>query len=192
MKKKRVSDIQKQYRFEKEANAYLIELSLDDFDDVYDEWDPAPFKKRFIEEEFNEFIMTSAEDIPNAYNIVIVLHLPEDKKNTNKEKSVISAYENFYLYAAAKEKRNWLRLRKKTLMYFMLSLLLLGIGYFYLDETNMVILNVLREGIFIGGWVFLWEAITNIFITRHELISTINLYKRLYLSNIRFTYHSTN
>jgi hypothetical protein len=116
--------------------------------------------------------------------------LPEDKKNSNKERSVISAYENFYLYAAAKEKRNWIRLRKKTLMYFLLSLLLLGIGYFYLDETEKVVLNVIREGIFIGGWVFLWEAITNIFITRHELLSTIRLYKRLYLSKIRFTYHN--
>ena len=75
-------------------------------------------------------------------------------------------------------------------MYFLLSLLLLGIGYFYLDETDKVVLNVIREGIFIGGWVFLWEAITNIFITRHELLNTIRLYKRLYLSNIRFTYHN--
>jgi hypothetical protein len=189
MKKKRISDIQKQYRFEEGSNAYLIELSLDDYDDVYDQWDPAPFKKRFIEEEFNEFIITSAEDIPSSFNLIIVLHLPERKKNIKKEKAVVSAYENFYLYAAAKERRNWLRLKKKTLMYFLLSLLLLGIGYFYLDETDQIALNVLREGIFIGGWVFLWEAITNVFITRHELITLIQLYKRLYLSKIKFNYH---
>lgn len=188
MKKKRISDIQKQYRFEEEFNAYLIELSLDDYEEVYDQWDPAPFRKRFIEEEFNEFIITSAEDIPYKYNLVIVLHLPESEKDPRKEKSVISAYENFYHYAAAKEKRNWLRLRKKTLMYFVLSIILLGIGYFYLNETDQVILNVIREGIFIGGWVFLWEAITNIFLTGHEQKNTMKLYKRLYLSEIRFSY----
>jgi hypothetical protein len=190
MKKRRISAIQKQYRYEEVSNAYLIELSLDNYDDVYDQWDPAPFKKRFIEEEFNEFIITSAEDIPSNYHLIIVLHLPENKKDIMKEKAVVSAYENFYLYAAAKERRNWLRLREKTVMYFLLSLLLLGIGYFYLDETEQIALNVLREGIFIGGWVFLWEAITNVFITRHELITTIQLYKRLYLSKIRFNYHS--
>jgi hypothetical protein len=188
MKKKRNSDIQKQYRFEEETNAYLIELSLDDYEEVYDQWDPAPFKKRFIEEEFNEFIISSAEDISYKYNLIIVLHLPESEKDPRKEKSVISAYENFYLYAAAKEKRNWLRLRKKTLLYFVLSLLLLGIGYFYLDETDQIILNVIREGIFIGGWVFLWESITNIFITGHELRNTMKLYKRLYISELRFSY----
>ena len=188
MKKKRISDIQKQYWFEEESNAYLIELSLDDYEDVYDQWDPAPFRKRFIEEEFNEFIVTSAEDIPYKYNLVIVLHLPESEKDPRKEKSVISAYENFYNYAAAKEKRNWLRLRKKTLMYFVLSIILLGIGYFYLNETDQVILNVIREGIFIGGWVFLWEAITNTFLTGHEQKNTMKLYKRLYLSEIRFSY----
>jgi hypothetical protein len=39
------SQIQKQYPFDEERNAYLIEVSLDDYDDVYDEWDPAPLKK---------------------------------------------------------------------------------------------------------------------------------------------------
>ncbi len=142
----------------------------------------------FIEEEFNEFIITSAEDIPSKYNLIIVLHLPESKKDEKKEKSVTSAYENFYLYAAAKERRNWLRLRKKTMLYFILSIILLGVGYFYLDETDQVVLNVIREGVFIGGWVFLWEAITNIFIIRHEVKSVMSLYKRLYLSIIRFSY----
>ncbi|MBH1939509.1 hypothetical protein I5677_01215 [Mobilitalea sibirica] len=188
MKKKRSSLIQKQYKYEKDSKSYLIEIGIDDYTDIYDQWDPVPFRKRFINEEFNEFILTSAEDIPRKNNIVIALYLPESKRDSNREAAVKSAYENFYLYAAAREKRNWINLRGKTIFYFTFSLLLLAFGYFYLSETEHIVFNVIREGIFIGGWVFLWESITNVFITRRELKGMINLYKRIYQSEIRFIY----
>ncbi|MDF2542944.1 MAG: hypothetical protein K0S47_2662 [Herbinix sp.] len=190
MNKKKISQIQKQYRFEAENNAYLIEVLLDDFDDVYDEWDPAPFKKRFIEEEFNDFIITSAEDIPAKHNIIIALYLPENKKDLEKEQAVVSAYRNFYAYATAKENKSSVSLRKKNIYYFILSMFLLGISYLYLSETENIFLNIVREGLFIGGWVFLWEVITNIFIISREISSRRNLYLRLYESEIRFVYQS--
>ena len=192
MRKKRSSLIQKQYKYESESNAYLIEVGLEDYNDIYDQWDPAPFRKRFIQEEFNEFIITSAEDIPKNYNIILVLYLPEASKDDKKEGAVRAAYANFYLYAAAKEKRSLADIQKKTLLYLLFSIALLGIGYVFLNKTEHIVLNIIREGIFIGGWVFLWEAITNIFITRRDIINMLNLYKRVYLSEIRFIYRQSN
>jgi len=188
MRKKRISQIQKQYRFEKETNSYLIEVSLDDYDDIYNDWDPSPFKRRFIEDEFNEFILSSADDIPSKNNMIIALYLPESKKDIEKEKAVQQAYENYYLYAIEKEERGWANLRKKNAFYFVFSMILLWLGYFYLDTSGNIFLDVIREGTFIGGWVFLWEFITNVFITRREFQSGLKLYKRLYISEIRFVY----
>lgn len=182
------SQIQKQYRFEEDNNVYLIEVSLDDYDDVFNEWDPAPFKKRFIEEEFDEFIVSSSEDIPLKYNLNIVLYIPEQKKDINKEKAVISAYKNFYLYASEKVEISWAKLRKKDISYFLLAIIFLSIGFFFQYAVKNVVLDVIKEGIFIGGWVFLWEVFTNIFITRRKLRTKDKIFKRLYLSDIRFVY----
>lgn len=189
MKKKKTSQIQKQYRFEEDTNSYLIEVLLDDYDDVYNEWDPSPFKRRFIEEEFNEFILTSAEDIPKNFNLIIVLYLPEGVKDIEKERAVNLAYENYYLYAIEKEEKGWNILWKKNIFYLIFSIILLGIAYIYLNETDVIVLNLIREGIFIGGWVFLWEFITNTFFIRREYQNRIKLFKRLYLSDIRFIYN---
>ncbi|NLZ94166.1 MAG: hypothetical protein GX922_09205, partial [Firmicutes bacterium] len=52
------------YKFEAKNQHYLIEVSLDDYDDVYDSWDPSPFKRRDIEDEFHDYIFNSSEDIP--------------------------------------------------------------------------------------------------------------------------------
>ncbi|XPM57997.2 MAG: hypothetical protein EDM05_009505 [Leptolyngbya sp. IPPAS B-1204] len=39
--------------------------------------------------------------------------------------------------------------------------------------------SLLAEGIFIGGWVFLWEAVSLFFFTDLELYERYRAYKRL-------------
>lgn len=183
------SQIQKQYPFDEERNAYLIEVSLDDYDDVYDEWDPAPFKKRFIQKEFDDFIVSSAEDIPQKFNLNIVLYLPETKKDTNKEMTVDAAYRNYYSYEVVKVDKSIAKLRKNSISYFLLSITFLSLGFFFQYVQESFALGVIKEGNLIGGWVFLWEFFTNIFITRRDLIAQHKLYKRIYRSEIRFIYN---
>lgn len=187
MRKKRY--FQKLYKFEVTGNKYLIEVSLDDYNDVYDDWDPSPFKKRDIEDEFNDFIVNSSEDIPFNFDISIVLYIPISKKDPIKEKSLISAYHNYYNYAMARLNKAKSNQHRRILSYLMFSILFLTIGYFFSGTEPNVPLKVLHEGVFIGGWVFLWEFFTNVFITRRELLEEYKIYKRLYHAEIRFVYH---
>ena len=59
MRKKRY--FQNLYNFEVESNKYLIKVSLRDYNDIYDDWDPSPFKRRDIEDEFNDFVFNSSD-----------------------------------------------------------------------------------------------------------------------------------
>lgn len=186
MRKKRF--FQKLYKFEEASKTYLIDVSLDDYDDVYDDWDPSPFKKRDIEDEFNDFIVNSSEDIPFNFDISIILYLPTSKKDPKKEEALISAYQNYYNYAIERLNKFKLNLHRKTISYLILSVSLLSAGYFFFGNDQNVLINVLHEGILIGGWVFLWEFFTNIFITTRELQNEYKLYKRLYQSKIKFIY----
>ncbi|MBM7615691.1 hypothetical protein [Alkaliphilus hydrothermalis] len=176
------------YKFEEESKKYLIEVSLDDYNDVYDDWDPSPFKKRDIEDEFNDFVLNSTEDIPLNLKIAIVLYLPTQIKDTKKEIALISAYQNYYEYGLARLEKEITNLHKKIASYFILSILFLSIGYFFGGADSNVLLKVFHEGILIGGWVFLWEFFTSIFILRRELQEKFKLFKRLYESEIRFIY----
>ena len=186
MKKKKF--FQKVYRFDETNKTYMIEVSLDNYDDVYDDWDPSPFKKRDIEDEFNDFVVNSSQDIPMNLSISIVLYLPISKKDKQKETALLSAYENYYAYALERQNKAKSNLYQKTTYYLILSILLLSIGYFFFKGENNIFFNVLHEGIFIGGWVFLWECFTTIFITSREFREEYKLYKRLYQSEIKFIY----
>jgi hypothetical protein len=186
MRKKRY--FQKLYRYDEEKNTYLIEVSLDSYDDVYDDWDASPFKKRDIEDEFNDFVVNSSQDIPFNFEISILLYLPAAKRDELKEQTLISAYKNYYAYALERLNKSINTLYKRILSYLMLSVFMLGLGYFFFRGAKSIVTSIIHEGIFIGGWVFLWEFFTNIFITRRELQEEYKTIKRLYKSEVIFIY----
>lgn len=184
MRKRRY--FQNHYKYDKSHNTYLIKVSLDDYDD---DWDSSPFKKRDIEDEFNDFIVNSSEDIPLNFDIEIVLYLPQSKKNLKKEVALISAYKNHYNYAIERLLKKKLNLHKKLYcIYFSLFHFLVWV--ISLLKIHKVYFNVLHEGILIGGWVFLWEFFTNIFITTREIQTEYMPYKSLCQSEVNFIYHN--
>jgi hypothetical protein len=182
------SQIEKQYRFEEDNNVYLIEVSLDDYTDVYDEWDPAPFRRRFIKAEFDDFIVSSSEDIPLEYNLNIVLYIPKEKEDEKKEKAVLAAYQNYYSYVSEKNEKMWQKVNGNNIYFFLLAVVFLSVRFLLQYVTNSVLFDVIKEGIAIGGWVSLWEVFTNIFIRRKQIKMKYKIIKRLCSSDIRFVY----
>ena len=179
------------YRLDQDVNAYLVEVSLDDYDDVYDDWDPSPFKKRDIEDEFNDFIVDSSGDIPLSSAISIVLHLPEEKRSEEKEIILVSAYRYFYSYIVQRLKKELNNQRMKALSYLGLAIIFMSIGYFFTVEGQSMVFTVLHEGILIGGWVFLWEFIHTLFITGRDKVRDFGIYQRLLNAEVRFEYYET-
>lgn len=186
MRRKRY--FQRLYKFNEKSNTYAIDVSLDTYDDVYDDWDASPFKRRDIEDEFNDFVVNSSQDIPFNYDVSIVLFLPEAKRDEQKEITLIAAYRNYYAYALDRLNKRKTILYEKIISYLLLSIFMLGIGYFFFRGARSIITSILHEGIFIGGWVFLWEFFTSIFITLRELQEEYRIVKRLYKAEVVFKY----
>lgn len=183
---------QEAYRYDGNEKAYIIEVSLDSYDDIYDEWDPSPFKKRDIEDEFDDFIRDSSSDIPIKFKLIIELFLPSDEKNELKEKLLLQAYDNFYRFNLRRAKKEKQALQKKAINYLVLALIFLFFGYFYEPLEANIFLKVFKEGIFIGGWVFLWEVFTVLFITMTTQRKAINTIERLIHAKIVFIYTDPN
>jgi hypothetical protein len=53
-------------------------------------------------------------------------------------------------------------------------------------EVN-VLTSVLTEGLFIGGWVFLWEAVSLFFFSNRDLYYRYRTFRRLRRSEIIFS-----
>lgn len=179
---------QEVYKYDSEHNSYQIDVLLDAYEDVYDEWDASPFKRRDIEDEFDDFITDSSSDIPLKYGVVINLYLPKNAYDERKERLLVEAYENFYQFKLKRALKVRQNMNRKILNYLVLAIIFLFVGYFYLPEEEGILFKLVKEGIFIGGWVFLWEVFTLLFISESDQTREVKLIKRLLMSNLNFIY----
>lgn len=179
-------EIYERYKFDKENQAYVISVALDDYNDVFDDWDPSPFKLRDIEDEFLDFLWDSVEDIPRKYSLIFELSIPATLKNESKEKQLKSALEHQFDYMISRNVRKRRHENLEAVKYFIFAIIFFLFAYLNPFDSDLLITRIVGEGIFIGGWVFMWEVISNLFIESRELNEEKSIVKRFRSATIRF------
>ena len=133
---------QEVYKYDSKHNSYQIDVLLDAYEDVYDEWDASPFKRRDIEDEFDDFITDSSSDIPLKYGVSINLFLPKNVYDERKERLLIEAYENFYQFKLKRALKVRQNMNRKILNYLVLAIIFLFVGYFICRMKRGFCLNL--------------------------------------------------
>lgn len=174
------------YRKDQESGRVIIQISLDKYDDVFDDWDSSPFKMRDIEDEFLDFIWDSIEDIPPHMDVIFEFSIPESLHNDQKEKVLISALNHQFDYMLRKNKRQRIRDIKETLRYFSIGILFFIISYTLFEETTSFITQIIKDGFFVGAWLFIWETFSNIFIKSYKLSEERQIVQRFKRAQIKF------
>lgn len=181
----------KYYSSDSRTGAYQIEISLDKYTDVFNEWDPAPFKKRDIDPAFEDYLKGCSSDIPLKYKIELFLCLPEDQYDIQKEGIIKEGIKTYFQSKTEIIKKTIRFMNKNTGIYALVSVVFLILALsLETSSTSNVFINLLLQGLFIGGWVFLWEAL-NIFVFHKSKIKyQYRVYERLLRSDIEFKYIS--
>ena len=174
------------YRKDQETGRVIIQISLDKYDDVFDDWDSSPFKMRDIEDEFLDFIWDSIEDIPSHMDVIFEFSIPQALQNEQKEKVLISALNHQFDYMLRKIKRQRIKDLKETLRYFSIGVFFFIVFYTVFDEASSFISQIIKDGLFVGGWLFIWETFSNIFIKSYKLSEERQIIQRFKRARIKF------
>lgn len=168
------------YSIDKTTDAYMIEAALDDYVDIFNEWDPAPFKRRELAPDLLVYLEGSSNEISFRYPIELTFTLPAHKRNEAIEQEARTGLQNsfnFKLYLLRKEIR--------TINLLTLRYVLMGFGTLFAAQwlsapaQAYTVTTVLTEGLFIGGWVFLWEAVSLFFFSNREIHHRYRTFTRL-------------
>ena len=186
MNKKKLETL-RLYRTNPENNAYLIEVSLEDYSELFNGWDASPVRRKDLEPELLDYLEEAGTEIPIKQSIEMVFYLPKDKRDAEKdERSILTIQNNFKVVNQMIQKkieRNYRRL----LVYVTLSLIFLVAAYLLRNVTTLSLLtNIMIEGFFIGGWFLLWEAFSLFFFDTHEFKIRQKIFKRFIDSKILF------
>jgi hypothetical protein len=177
------------YKLNKETGRCIIELALDGYHDVFHEWDNASYKRRDLHPELTGFLDMCSEDIPLKKELEIRIQIVKESRDQQMEAQIRQSYENYYGFFIKQKKKKINRNFRGSAM-----LALVGITFIFLysllstDLPNEIWYDVPLKGLYIGGYVFFWEALYNGYFGSKELIYRNKELARLRRADLQFIY----
>ena len=186
---KKKSYLNQIYKYDDTDKTYVIEVSLENYHELFNGWDAAPTRKKDLDSELLEFIETAAYDIPMKQHVKLSFAIPVSEKDDKLETSSKTAiYNNFKTIIHFINKQLGLN-NRKILTYVTLSFTFITLAYimisFYEDSFAF---SIFREGLFIGGWFLLWESFSLFFFDSYEVRQRRKRFQRYLDSEINFRY----
>ncbi len=182
-------DPKKIYRYNADKKAYNIDISIDFYRDIYNEWDYSPIHNRELDGDLFEYLIDCSYEIPTKSKIIINFYLPKNMMNKERERKSVEGFRNYIGYSIRKQYTVRRHLIINTLFYSFSGFLLL-IGAFLLKALfkEAFLQSIIPEGLSIGGWVLIWEIFSIIFFKFSGVNKDIKIYKRLADAEIIYHY----
>lgn len=140
-----------------------IEISLNRLSQLFNSLDPSPFHERDLDQDAEDYIIGSAEEISHHRPFGLVIHLPADQVPEPAALNLADAVHHFFAYREAHERR---RLR----VLFRDGRIALAIGLTFLfccvalrevifSFQHNASSDIFGEGLLIIGWVAMWRPL---------------------------------
>lgn len=169
---------------------FFVKIAIKNYHDIFNDLDPAPLKRRDLDQAMVSYLDECSDDIPLKYKID--LHIVADRKILNKEKEerVKVGLKTYFGFLSLSLKQELLDSYKKSFQWIIFSIILI-FSFFIFSNLfqNNIFLKIISEGLLIGGWVFLWEAIALLAFENKETKIRYKKYLRLQKANIEFFYN---
>jgi hypothetical protein len=140
-----------------------IEISLNRLSQLFNSLDPSPFHERDLDQDAEDYILGSAEEIGLQRSIALIVHLPADQLPQSGTLDLGEAIHNYFAYREAHERRR-LRLLFRDGRIALIS----GLAFLFccvlLRELassfgNDAASEIFGEGMLIIGWVAMWRPL---------------------------------
>ncbi|MBN2898888.1 MAG: hypothetical protein JXO44_08940 [Clostridia bacterium] len=188
-----MKELQKIYAYDPIKEKFIIDVQLEDYRDAYSDWDFSPFINRDLDEDLIEFLLECSMEIPLKYALMIDFHILHQAKSQKREERTLTGMKNFFLYQLRKMKNQKVRVFKDIVSFLAIGSVLLILGSSMKNFfKESLLLYLMSEGLFIGGWVMLWEMFSAWFFDMKKLNDKIRHYKRLLNAEIRYSYSQNN
>lgn len=178
------------YKINTDTSAYMIEISLDNYAELFNGWDASPLRRRDLEPELLDYLEQTGSEIPLTNHVELDLYLPERLKDDEKElRSKTGIINNFHVVLFFINK-SLKKIYRQTLTYIIMSMMFLIAAYVLRNVIKVgdMFSTILVEGLYIGGWFLLWEAFSLFFFDSYEIRQRKKIFLRFIDMKIYFKY----
>ncbi len=187
-KRKYEDTMQYVYKRNQATNAIKVEIRLDDYDAMFRGWDASPAVHREMEPDLIRFIEESGYEISLDESMEFCFFVEKENYDIEKEKVSTEAVKNNFRMAIFRADRSLKRNLRRMLSYIVFSIMFLVVSILFESEQADIILQLFVQGLFVGGWVLLWEAFSIFFFVSHDIRQRRKRYVKFLESEIYFKY----
>ena len=161
-----------------------IEISINSSEQLFNSYDPAPFRERELDPNAERYIISASKRISPQLAIELLIHLPAEQISDASNRQIELAIQHHFQLRAEEQAGDIAELahlgRKSLLFGFMIMLLctLVSIALMNAYPTSGFV-GTLEQSLIIFGWVALWRPIEILLYERWPLVRTQKLLQRL-------------
>ena len=185
--------LQEIYPYDSKKHKFTIPISITHYDEFFSRLDRSPAQKRDLSPELVEYLNQCSGELPSRFEISIDLNISQEACNPDRERDCQVSLQRFFQHQIYMEKSEIRRQRLDALKYLVVSLLCLSADIASGGlVSNTLPGHLIHEALQIGGWVFMWEAITINFLQTDQHYQAIRKLKRFIQAEIHFSYSEDN
>ena len=135
-----------------------ISLWLDDYDDIYSDFDSRNYLKRRISSDFLDELRVAMKNQDETINDLILL-IPQEKRNKQAEQNIIHNLTSYFKHQLAFNKEKYIsRIKKGTLLFFLAVTLMIVNSILNFSLGDHLISSIIRIVLEPSGWFLIWVA----------------------------------
>lgn len=180
MRRSRAQALESHYR--REGDYYLIEIKLSSVRRLFNSFDPAPFLDRDLNDEAENYIVSTVREFPPATPLRLLVYLPKEEVEAERAtlEMAIHNYFDYRYQAAGRELQQFLRQGRQSLVIGLTVLFAAIAGFRVLEALgDSLWVEILAEGLLIGGWVAMWHPIETFLYAWRPLAKRRRVYAKL-------------
>jgi hypothetical protein len=190
-----MADAKKKHRYKHAEGKRWIEVRVKNPHQLFDVRDPAPFRERDLDDDFVEYIMSSAREFSNSAALKIVIYIEDSEPKDLSKEAICEAIHSYFSYRIDLQKGDLKSFIRRAQLFLAIGLMILILclsiaqGLSIPDPPGAI--GILREGVVIFGWVSIWKPIELILFDWYPLFEKLRFYKKLFSTEIDIRFITT-
>jgi hypothetical protein len=165
-------------------DATEIAIRLRTISQLFNSFDPSPFRERDIDAGVEEFVVGWVQELPHGAGFTIAVILPAEEAATPQAAGIGEAFHHYFDYRAdmaEREMRELFRIGRRSLAIGLVVLIACLVASQVVAKfvPNQVVARVLEESLIIVGWVANWRPIEIWLYDWLPIRRRIKLYRRI-------------
>lgn len=165
-----------------------IEVRVKELQQLFDVRDPAPFRERDLDDDFVEYIVSSAQEFSFSTPLKIVIYIEGREIKELEKDSVQEAIRSYFLYQMELQSIALKSFVRRAQFFLLIGIIILvsclAVAQSLTMSDHPSLVNIIREGIVIFGWVSIWKPIELLLFDWYPLYEKLRFYRKLSVTEL--------